>query len=55
MLKAHATESEALLADLREQLFRIPTIDSVAELVRRRRFVIFRARRELERRGLQNG
>jgi 5-methylcytosine-specific restriction protein B len=40
VLKAYATKADELLANLREQLFQIPTVDSVAQLVRRRRFVI---------------
>lgn len=40
VLKAYAFESDELLASLREQLFQVPTVDSVAQLVRSRRFVI---------------
>ena len=38
LLKAHAAESNELLANLREQLFVIPTVESVAQLVRARAF-----------------
>jgi len=40
LLRAHAAESNELLASLREQLFLIPTVESIAQLVRARRFVI---------------
>jgi 5-methylcytosine-specific restriction protein B len=40
VLKAYARETEELLSKLHEQLFQIPTVGSVAELLRRRRFVI---------------
>lgn len=39
-LKAHEAESADFLAKLRGQLFLVPTADSVAELLRARRFVI---------------
>lgn len=40
VLKTYATEADGLLAGLREQLFQIPTVESLAQLVRTRRFVI---------------
>src|SRR5215510_14746138 len=39
-LKAFETEANAVLGDLRSQLFQIPTVKSVSELLRARRFVI---------------
>lgn len=39
-LKEHKREVDAFLADLHQQLFRVPTIEEVATLVRQRRFVI---------------
>jgi 5-methylcytosine-specific restriction protein B len=39
-LKAFETEANAFLGDLRSQLFQVPTVKSVSELLRARRFVI---------------
>ena len=39
-LKAYQAETDALQADLRAQLFQVPTVNSVAQLVMARRFVI---------------
>jgi 5-methylcytosine-specific restriction protein B len=40
VLKAYQAEADVLQADLRGQLFQVPTVNSVAQLVMTRRFVI---------------